>query len=353
MRAQGASAMKMQAMVLERHGGPEVLERKEVELPPPGPREVRVRIAAVAMNHMDLWIRRGLPHIKQEYPHRLGCDIVGTVDELGPGVRGVAAGQRVMVQPGLSCGVCAACVGGRDNLCKQYRIHGETAQGGYAEYINVPDANLLALPDDLGFVEAAALPLCTLTAWQAMIRKAQVGPHHTVLIHAAGSGVSSIAIQIARLLGARVISTVGSPEKVQRARDLGADEVIVYTQQDFVAECKRMTNKRGVDIVLDHIGGEVFEKSVLATAWGGRIVTVGATAGHAPKIDLRHIFFRQIEILGSTMGSKGDLATAMPLIAERRIKPVVGLVLPLWEARKGHEALESRRVFGKVVFEVR
>jgi NADPH:quinone reductase-like Zn-dependent oxidoreductase len=345
--------MQMEAMVLERHGGPEVLERKTVEIGEPGPREVRVRIAAVAMNHMDLWVRRGLPHIKHDYPHRLGCDIVGEVDALGPGARSGTVGQRVMVQPGLSCGVCAACVAGRDNLCKQYRIHGENAQGGYGQYINVPDANLLPLPEGLDFVQAAALPLCTLTAWQAIFKKARVGPEHTVLIQAAGSGVGSIAIQLCKLVGARVITTVGSPDKVEPARELGADEVILYREQDFAKECKRLTDRRGVDIVLDHVGGEVFENSIRATAWGGRIVTVGATAGFSPKIDLRHVFFRQIEILGSTMGSKGDLAAAMPLIADGRIKPVVGLVLPLWEARKAHEALEARRVFGKVVLEVR
>jgi NADPH:quinone reductase-like Zn-dependent oxidoreductase len=345
--------MRMEAMVLERHGGPEVLERKTVEIGEPGPREVRVRIHAVAMNHMDLWVRRGLPNVKHEYPHRLGCDIVGEVDVLGPGARGASVGDRVMVQPGLSCGVCPACVDGRDNLCKQYRILGENAQGGYGEYIHVPDTNLLPLPANLDFVQAAALPLCTLTAWQAIYGKAHVGPQHTVLVQAAGSGVGSIAIQLCKLVGARVITTVGSADKVEPARALGADEVILYREQDLAKECKRMTGGRGVDVVLDHVGGEVFEASLRACAWGGKIVTVGATAGFLPKIDLRHVFFRQIEILGSTMGSKGDLAAAVPLMADGRIKPVVGLVLPLWEARKAHEALEARKVFGKVVLQVR
>ncbi|MCU0690851.1 MAG: zinc-binding dehydrogenase, partial [Polyangiaceae bacterium] len=306
----------------------------------------------VAMNHMDLWVRRGLPNVKHTYPHRLGCDIVGEVDALGPGARGAQAGSRVMVQPGVCCGVCAACVAGRDNLCKSYKILGENTQGGYAEYINVPDSNLLPLPDQLGFTQAAALPLCTLTAWQAVYRKAHVGPEHTVLIQAAGSGVGSIAIQLCKLVGARVLTTVGSADKIEHARALGADEVILYREDDLAAACKKLTGGRGVDVVLDHVGGEVFEKSLRAASWGGRIVTVGATAGHTPKIDLRHVFFRQLEILGSTMGSKGDLAAAVPLIAEGKINPVVGLVLPLWDARAGHEALEARRVFGKVVFEV-
>lgn len=344
--------MEMEAMVLERHGGPEVLERKTVQIGDPGPREVRVRVAAVAMNHMDLWVRRGLPNLKHEYPHRLGCDIVGEVEALGPGARSGEVGQRVMVQPGVSCGVCPACVAGRDNLCKQYRILGENTQGGYGQYVNVPDTNLLPLPEGLDFIQAAALPLCTLTAWQAIYKKARVGPEHTVLVQAAGSGVGSIAIQLCKLVGARVITTVGSPDKVEPARELGADEVILYREQDLAKECKRLTEGRGVDVVLDHVGGDVFEKSIRAAAWGGRIVTVGATAGFTPKVDLRHVFFRQIEILGSTMGSKGDLAAAIPLVAQGRIRPVVGLVTSLWEARKAHEALEARKVFGKVVLEV-
>jgi NADPH:quinone reductase-like Zn-dependent oxidoreductase len=345
--------MKMEAMVLERHGGPEVLERKTVDIGEPAPCQVRVKVHAVAMNHMDLWVRRGLPNVKHVYPHRLGCDVVGEVEALGPGARGVSVGNRVMVQPGVSCGVCAACVGGHDNLCKQCRILGENTQGGYGEYLDVPDTNLLALPPNLDFVQAAALPLCTLTAWQAMYKKAHVGPHHTVLVQAAGSGVGSIAIQLCKLVGARVITTVGAKEKVKPAKELGADEVILYQEQDLAKECKRLTSGRGVDVVFDHVGGEVFEASLRACAWGGKIITVGATAGFSQKIDLRHVFFRQIEILGSTMGSKGDLAAAMPLLADGRIKPVVGLILPLWEARQAHEILEQRKVFGKIVLQVR
>ena len=344
--------MKMRAMVIERFGGPEVLEPRDIEIDPPGPCEVRVRVRAVAMNHMDLWVRKGLPNWKQKFPFRLGCDVAGEVDELGPGARCGAKGMRVMLQPSLSCGVCGACLAGRDNLCRSYRILGENAQGGYAEYINVPDSSLIPIPDSLGFVQAAALPLCTMTAWQAMVRKARVGPTDTVLVHAAGSGVSSIAIQLCKRVGARVIATVGSADKVQRARELGADHVIVYTEQDFVQECRKLTDKRGVDVVFDHVGGQVFAKSILAAAWGGRIVTVGSTAGFETTIDLRQIFFRQIEVLGSTMGSKGDLLAAMPLIARGELRAVVGKVLSLWEARAAHEALESRSVFGKVVMEV-
>lgn len=344
--------MKTEAMVFDRHGGPEVLERRTIELPEPGPREVRVRVHAVAMNHMDLWVRRGGPAFKVELPHRLGCDVVGVVDALGPGARGVEVGQRILVAPGLSCGVCRACASGRDNLCRAYRILGENTAGGYARHLNVPDTNALPLGARLSFTDAAALPLCTLTAWQMVFHKARLMPGQTAVVHAAGSGVSAMLIQLAKLAEARVIATTSSADKVERARALGADEVIVTSQQDLLAEIKRLTDKAGADVIFDHVGGELFEQSVRAVAWGGRIVTCGATAAHQASVDLRQIFFRQIEILGSTMGSRGDLIQALPHIESGRLRPVVDRVLPLWRAREAHEALESRRVFGKVVLEV-
>jgi NADPH:quinone reductase-like Zn-dependent oxidoreductase len=349
--------MKTEAMVLRRHGGPEVLARETIDLPDPGPREIRVRVRAVALNHLDLWTRRGLPHIKHEYPHRLGADIVGEIDALGPGARTaygktLAPGDKIVVSPGLSCGVCSACLTGHDNLCKQYRIMGESAQGGYARHINIPDANVLPYPSALPFTEAAAVPLVFLTAWQMLVHKAKVRPGETVLVQAAGSGVSSAAIQIAKLFGARVIATTGSDDKVARAKALGADEVINYSTHDIVAECKRLTGKKGVDCVIEHVGGDVFVKSVLATAWGGRVVTCGATAGFTPQIDLRQIFFRQVEVLGSTMGSKGDLFDVLAQVEAGKLRPVVDRVLPLWEAAEGHRILEERRAFGKVVLEV-
>jgi NADPH:quinone reductase-like Zn-dependent oxidoreductase len=344
--------MQTEAIVLSRHGGPEVLERQTIDLPPPGPREVRVRVRAVAMNHMDLWVRRGGPAFKLVYPHRLGCDIAGEVEELGPGARGVKVGDRVMVQPGLSCGVCRACLSGHDNLCRSYHILGENAQGGYARHANLPDVNVIKIGDALSFEQAAAMPLCTLTAWQMVHRKGQVRPGQTVVVHAAGSGVSSIAIKLCKLVGARVIATTGSPQKRDRALAIGADEVILTSDQDYLTEIKRLTHRAGADVILDHLGGELFEKAVAAAAWGGRIVTCGATAGFSAKLDLRQIFFRQVEVLGSTMGSKGDLLEALPLILDGRLRATVDRVVPLWEARAAHEALEKREVFGKVVLAV-
>jgi NADPH:quinone reductase-like Zn-dependent oxidoreductase len=344
--------MKTEAVVLRKHGGTEVLERETLDLPEPGPREVRVRVRAVALNHLDIWVRKGLPGLTLEYPHRLGSDIVGEVDALGPGARGTKAGEKVVVNPGISCGVCERCLAGQDNLCRRYAILGEHTSGGYSQYVVVPDTNLLSYPGDLPWVQAAAVPLAFLTAWQMVVDKGRVAPGDTVLVQAAGSGVSSAAIQIAKLFGARVIATTGTDAKGERARALGADEVINYATQDFVAEVKKLTARRGADLVIEHVGGDVLAKSVIAAAAGGRIVTCGATAGFEPKIDLRHVFFRQIEILGSTMGSKGSLFAILEHVAAGKLKPVVDRVLPLWEAREAHRVLEAREAFGKVVLEV-
>jgi NADPH:quinone reductase-like Zn-dependent oxidoreductase len=241
---------------------------------------------------------------------------------------------------------------GRDNLCARYAIIGEHVRGGYARHLIVADTNLLACPGDLPFSRLAALPLAFLTAWQMVAIKARVQPGQTVLVQSAGSGVSSAAVQIAKLFGARVIATVGSAAKSERARSLGADEVIDRSAQDLVAECKRLTGGRGADVVIEHVGGDVMTASVVAAARGGRIVTCGATSGFTPKIDLRHVFYRQIEILGSTMGPKGALFTILEHVRGGRLHPVVDRVLPLWDAAEAHRVLESREPFGKVVLEV-
>lgn len=344
--------MKTEAVVLKTHGGPEVLTREVLDLAEPGPREARVRVRAVALNHLDIWVRRGMPNLKLAYPHVLGSDVVGEIDALGVGARGAQVGDRVVVSPGLSCGICERCLSGHDNLCPQFGILGEHVRGGYARHVVVPDTNLLPYPGDLPFTEAAAIPLVFLTAWQMVVLKARVEPGQTVLVQAAGSGVSSAAIQIAKLFGARVIATVGTSAKAGKAASLGADVVIDRSSQDVVAEVKKLTSGRGVDVVVEHIGGDVMAASIRATAKGGRIVTCGASAGYTSEIDLRHVFFRQIEILGSTMGPKSTLFTILQHIRSRKLHPVVDRVLPLWDAGQAHRILESHDVFGKVVLEV-
>src|SRR5688572_26550756 len=231
--------MQTEAMVMRATGGPEVLERATIELPEPGPREVLVRVRAVALNHLDLWGRRGLPHFRYEFPHRLGADVAGEIEALGPGAVGVKVGDPIVVNPGISCGACEKCLSGQDVFCRSYRLLGENTQGGYSRHLVVPDANVLPMPKSLSFTLAAAIPLCFLTAWQMVVRKAEVRAGQNVLVQAAGSGVSSAAIQIAKMFGARVITTTSTAEKAERAHALGADEVIDYTTQDFVAECKR------------------------------------------------------------------------------------------------------------------
>ncbi len=342
--------MTMTAMVMREHGGPEVLHLEQRDIPVPGPREVRVRVRAVALNHLDIWTRRGGPAFKLEFPHQLGADIAGVVDAVGPGAT-ATLGAKTVISPGLSCGRCAACLGGHDNLCRFYSILGEHKQGGYAEYIVVPDVNLAPYPERLDFAHAASGILPFLTAWQMVVHKARVAPGDTVLVQGAGSGIGVAAIQIAKLYGARVIATAGTDDKAARGKALGAEVVINYTKADFAAECRTLTGKRGVDVVIEHVGGEVFAQSIRAVRNGGRIVTCGATAGFHPAIDLRHIFFRQIEVLGSTMGSKADLLAVLSHVAAGRLEPIVHQVLPLAEAAVAHRLLEDRAAFGKVVLE--
>jgi NADPH:quinone reductase-like Zn-dependent oxidoreductase len=343
-----AVTMTMTAIAFSEHGGPDVLRPIELPIPEPGPGEVRVRIHAVAVNHLDIWVRKGGPAFKLELPHRLGSDIAGIVDAVGPGAR-ATAGTKCVVQPGLSCMRCEACLGGHDNLCRYYKILGENTQGGYAQYIVVPDVNIAPYPERLDWAQAAASILPFLTAWQMVVHKARVQPGDTVLVQGAGSGIGVAAIQIAKLFGARVITTASSIAKLDKARELGADVGIDYTAQDFVAECRALTGKRGVDAVIEHVGGDVFAQSLRAVRNGGRIVTCGATAGFHPAIDLRHIFFRQVEVLGSTMGSKADLLTVLGHVAAGRLDPVVDTTLPLAQAADAHRILEERRAFGKVV----
>jgi NADPH:quinone reductase-like Zn-dependent oxidoreductase len=339
----------MKAVVLREHGGPEVLQLEELPDPHAGAGQVRVRVAAVAMNHLDLWVRKGLPNLKLEYPFRLGTDVAGTVDEVGDGVRGVAAGDEVVVNPGLSCGRCRECLSGRDNLCRDYGLIGEHFSGGYCEYLVVPATNVAPKPKSISFAEAAAIPTTFLTAWQMLTRKARVELGDDVLVMAAGSGVGVAAIQIAKLHGARVIATASTDEKLARAKALGADETINHATQDLVAEVKRLTGKRGVDVVFEHVGADVWPKLILATARGGRIVTCGATSGWDARTDLRHVFFRQLEILGSTMAPKGDLYPILDQVGAGRLKPIVDRTMPLAAAQAAHRILQDRGIFGKIV----
>ncbi len=341
----------MKAIVMRMHGGPEVLRLEDLPDPSAGPGQVLLRVKAVALNRLDVWVRQGWPGLKLPFPHVPGADVAGVVEALGPGVSGVAAGDAVVVNPGLSCGRCRACLSGQDNLCRSYSILGEHVSGGYAEILVVPAVNVLPKPKNLEFQDAACVPLVFLTAWHALVARAQLQPGETVLVHAAGSGVGSAAIQVAKLFGARVIATAGSDEKCQKALALGADVAVNSARQDFLAEVKQLTGKRGAEVVLEHVGQSTWEKSILATAAGGRLVTVGATSGPHAVTDLRHIFYRQLSILGSTMGSKGELFEILRFVEEGKLRPVRDRVLPLAEAAQAQTLLEGRAQFGKIVLE--
>jgi NADPH:quinone reductase-like Zn-dependent oxidoreductase len=342
----------MKAVVMETRGGPEVLKPTEMPTPEPGPKEVRIRVKAAALNHLDIWVRKGVANPRLPLPHILGADASGVVEAVGPGVTAFAPGDEVVVNPGLSCGHCERCLAGEDNLCPHYEILGEHRHGAYAEYLVVPEVNLLKKPQNLSFVEAAAIPLTFLTAWQMVVDKLAVRPGDDVLVMAAGSGVSVAAIQIAKLFGGRVIATAGSEDKLRKALELGADEVVNYTHPDWFKEVRRLTGGKGADKVVDHTGALYFEGVIKATANGGRIAIAGASSGYEGTLPFAHVFFRQLAILGSTMGSKSRLFPILRMVEVGRLRPVIGQVLPLEAAAEGHRLLEERRVFGKVVLGV-
>ena len=339
----------MKAVIFRQHGGPEVLEYTDVPEPQIRANEVLVEVKACALNHLDIWVRGGLPGIEIPLPHILGNDVAGVVKQVGELVTWVKAGDEVMVQPGVSCGHCEACLSGNDNFCREYDMIGYRRDGGYAELVAVPGVNIVPKPAQLSWEEAAALPLVTVTAWHMLVTRAKVQPGETVLVHAAGSGVGSIAIQIAKLRGARVITTASSDEKLAHARELGADETINYTSSDWPKEVRRLTNRQGVDVVVEHTGAATWSGSIASLKTGGRLVTCGATSGYDGHTDLRQVFYRHLNILGSFMGSKAELLEAMKFVEQGKIRGVVDRVLPLSEARQAHELIENRAQFGKVV----
>jgi NADPH:quinone reductase-like Zn-dependent oxidoreductase len=344
----------MKAVTLHEHGDPSVLHVEDVDDPAPGPGQVLVDVHACALNRLDLWVRAGLPNLRLAYPHILGSDIAGRVAAVGPGVDPGRIGEEVVLNPGLSCGSCEACLSGWDNLCRQYRILGENTTGGYAEKIVVPSANLLPKPPRLSMTEAAAVPLTFLTAWQMLVVRARVQVGDVVLVHAAGSGVGSAGLQIAKLHGARVIALASSDAKLARATELGADAVIRSDQGDWPQRVRALpwVGKRGVDIVFEHVGKTTWPHSLALTRRGGTIVTCGASSGWDAPTDLRHVFFRQLQILGSTMGSKSHLFKVLELVEAGKLRPVVDRVLPLAEAAEAHRVVERREQFGKVVLHV-
>jgi NADPH:quinone reductase-like Zn-dependent oxidoreductase len=339
----------MLAVRFHDHGGPDVLTLEEAPDPSTSPGRVVVRVRACALNHLDLWQRRGLERVVIPLPHISGADVAGEIAAVGDGLADLKVGERVMLQPGLSCGRCPRCLAGQDNLCPAYDVLGYQSDGGYAELVSVPAANVIRIPDATDFVTAAAFPLAFLTAWHMLHTHARVTSQDTVLVLAAGSGVGQAAVQVAAVAGATVIATAGGDAKLERARQIGAHHVVDHYRGDLVKEVRRLTNGRGVDVVVEHVGAATWERSVRCLARGGRLVTCGATTGHATTLDLRHLFARQLSLIGTYMGTKAELLRAADLFARGQFQPAIDRTYPLADAAEAHRRLEASQQFGKIV----
>jgi len=337
----------MKAVRLHQFGGPEVLRYEDIPDPRPRRDQVLVRIRACSLNHLDLWVRKGLPGVK--LPHILGSDIAGEIVELGEYVTGFKTGQRVLLAPMLFCNHCVKCTAGLQNQCRQFSALGNSVDGGNCELIAVPAVNVIPIPENIDFNQAASVPLVFLTAWHMLVGRAGIRQGQTVLVLGGGSGVGIAAIQIAKLFHARVITTAGDETKLEKARELGADYGINHYQQKISEEVRKITGKEGVDIVVEHVGTATWEESLRSLKAGGTIVTCGATTGYDAKFDLRFLFARQLSFLGSYMGTMGDLYDVLGHVFAGRLRPVVDRAFPLQDTRAAHEYMESSQMFGKIV----
>ena len=333
-------------------GGPEKLKFEDAPDPKIGETDVLVRVKACALNHLDIWARGGTRSERIPMPHISGCDISGEIVKSGNLVKDHNPGDNVLIAPGISDGTCEYCAAGWDSLCESYKIIGYETQGGYAELVSVPANNILPIPGHLSFEEAAAVPLVFLTAWHMLVTRAHLNPGENVLVWAAGSGVSSAAIQVAKLLGATVIATAGTPEKLDKAKKLGADWTINHHSQDVPAEVKRVTNGKKADVVFDHIGQATWDKSMRSMAPRGRLVNCGVTSGGKAEIDIRYIFVKQFSLMGSYMGGRGELLKVLSFFENGKLKPVVDSVFPLREAAAAQSRMEKSEHFGKIVLKV-
>lgn len=340
----------MKAIRIHQHGGPEVLMIDDLPHPKPKDFEVKIAIHASSLNHMDLWVRRGLPGMAA-LPLILGCDGAGVIVECGSEVTDFNVNDRVVIFPMTSCGTCRFCVSGLENHCPKFKIFGEHQNGTHCEFICIPQSHVMKIPEKLDFAEAASFSLVYLTSWHMLVEKAQIKPGDDVLIVGAASGVGSAAIQIAKLFGAQVIATVGGAEKRDAALALGADHVIDHYKENIAGRVKEITHRKGVEIVYEHVGLKVWTDVLKSLAWAGKLVTCGATSGPVVETDLRHIFIKQQQIIGSTMGTRADMLQIIPFIAAQKLKPVIAKIFSYQEVRQAHEYLESSQNFGKVVLD--
>jgi NADPH:quinone reductase-like Zn-dependent oxidoreductase len=345
----------MKALCFYEHGSPDVLQYAEVPDPIPQPGQVLIDVKACALNHLDVWVRRGWPGLKLDMPHIGGSDVAGVIAELGEGVTGWQVGERVVVDPGIVVGEDEFTRRGEHSLSlgMNYLILGEYLRGGAADYIAVPAANLMRMPDDWDYPDAAAPLLVSLTAWRMLFRQGRLRAGEHVLIVGAGGGVNSVALQLAKWAGATVFALTSSEEKMAQAKALGADEVINYREEpDWHRTIARMTDRRGVDLIVDNVGQATLDRSMRALARGGRIVIVGNTSGPKTEIDIRYIFGKQISLIGSSMGTPQDFRDVMHQVWSGAVRAPIDHVLPLSEGRKAHELIESGEKFGKVVLAI-
>jgi NADPH:quinone reductase-like Zn-dependent oxidoreductase len=337
----------MKAIRIHEFGGPEVLRYEDVPDPQLRKDHVLVRVKACAMNHLDIWVRKGLPGVR--LPHILGSDVAGEIAEVGEYVTGLKTGQRVLLAPMNFCNHCAKCVAGLQNQCPEFTVLGNGVDGGNCELIAVPVERVIAIPDSLDFIQAASVPLVFLTAWHMLVGRAGISPGQTVLVLGANSGVGIAGIQVAKFFSCQVITTAGDERKMAKARELGADYVINHYTQKISDEVRKITNKQGVDIVIEHVGPATWDESVRSLKPAGTLVTCGATTGPQVSIDLRFVYSRQLSVLGSYMGTMGELHEVLKHVFSGRLKPVVDRTFPLKEARAAHEYMENSQMFGKIV----
>ena len=342
----------MKALAFYEHGGIEKLQIVDLPKPTIGADDALINVKASALNRLDLFVREGLPGLKLQMPHIPGSDGAGIIAEIGANVRNLKVGQRVTINPGLSCGACEFCLAGEQSLCGDFKILGEHCAGTAADFVCVPAVNVLPIPDVFPFEQAAAVPLVFLTAWRALMSRAQVRAGEDVLILGAGGGASTAAIQIAKKAGARVFVTSSSDPKLEKAKQIGADVLINYSTQEWDKEVYKLTNKRGVDVVFESVGAATWLKAIRALRRGGRLVTIGATTGPNPQEEIRQIFWKQVDILGSTMSNQREFREVMKLVLRGELKPVIDVVLPLERAQEAHARLAKGEQFGKIVLTV-
>jgi NADPH:quinone reductase-like Zn-dependent oxidoreductase len=342
----------MKAIAITGQGGMEKVQYVEVERPTIGPREVLIETRAAALNHLDLFVRNNLESLKLTPPHVAGADGAGVVAEVGGEVSQVKVGDRVLINPALNCGVCEFCQAGEQSLCARFGIMGESRPGTFAEYFKVPHDNVHPVPEGFSWEEAAALPLVFVTAWRMLISKAAIKPGEDILILGIGGGVATAVLQIVKAIGLRAFVTSSSDDKLQQAKKLGADAVINYKTQDFAREIRSLTNRRGVDVVVDSVGGDSYSQSLASLVKGGRLVTCGATAGPRPQTDLQRIFWNQLSVFGSTMGNRREFAEMLSFVRKRGVKPVIDQVFPLADGANAFARMEEGKQFGKIVLRV-